>query len=118
PAAATRPAAGSVEALGKDGTPIYVRWSLDPRLRGPDAGAGARADAVVILRTVHRVADFSYSRLELIGTYAPDGAPPRKAVEAGFDKPTVDGVDLAALDPRGFFGLAEGKAYLDPDIRG
>ncbi len=119
PAPRSSSAGVSVEALGRDGTPIFVRWNIDGSLTGVQAKDAARADAAKILTAVKSTADFAYSRVVLIGSYPVGGpaASQRRVVEATYQKSTLDGVDLTKLDPRKVFDITAGPAFLDPSMR-
>ena len=109
----------TVEALGKDATPIRVTWGIDAGLTGAQAKDAARTDAVAILTAVKSTAEYGYTKVVLIGMYPVGGAssPARRVVEATYDKPTLDRLNLSALDPRKVFEVGNGTPFLDPSMR-
>jgi hypothetical protein len=107
-----------VEALGRDGTPIFVRWSIDATLTGTALKDAARVDAIKILTAVKSTADFAYSRVVLIGSHpvTAAGASQQQVVEATYSKATLDRVNLDALEARRVFEISDSVA-LDSALR-
>jgi hypothetical protein len=106
-----------VEALGRESTPIFVRWSIDPALTGDALKDSARVDALKILMAVKAAADYGYSRVVLIGSHAgADGASQQQVVEATYAKSTLDRTDLNRLQWRRVFDVGD-DVTLAPALR-